>query len=84
MHSSNYKVIIFKNLASADSLKTDHETKKELDSMSSLCLDQLKSIREKHSGSISDIRNRAEHCLRKDYLVCYLGIDIYTSLFSYS
>ncbi|KAM7509768.1 hypothetical protein LguiB_008643 [Lonicera macranthoides] len=52
-----------------DLLKMDHETKKELDSMSTLCLDQLKSIREKHSGSISNIRSRAEHCLRKDYLV---------------
>uniref|UniRef100_A0A5B7BVW2 Kinesin motor domain-containing protein n=1 Tax=Davidia involucrata TaxID=16924 RepID=A0A5B7BVW2_DAVIN len=52
-----------------DSLTLDHETKKEMDSMSTLCLDQLKSIRELHGESISNIRNRAEQCIRKDYLV---------------
>ncbi|CAK9155209.1 unnamed protein product [Ilex paraguariensis] len=52
-----------------DSLKLDHEAKNELDSISTICLDQLNSLRENHSGSISNIRNRAEQCLRKDYLV---------------
>ncbi|KAF8397540.1 hypothetical protein HHK36_016458 [Tetracentron sinense] len=52
-----------------NSLRLDHETKKEIASMSTLCLDQLKSIQDNHSGSISNIRNRAEQCLRKEYLV---------------
>ncbi|KAK9291095.1 hypothetical protein L1049_009282 [Liquidambar formosana] len=52
-----------------DSLMLDHKSKKEMDSMSNLCLDQLKSIQEKHSESISKIRNQAEQRLRKDYLV---------------
>ncbi|KAA8518861.1 hypothetical protein F0562_016365 [Nyssa sinensis] len=52
-----------------DSLTLDHESKKEMDSMSTLYLNQLKSIREFHGESISNIRNRAEQCLRKDYLV---------------
>lgn len=52
-----------------DSLTLDHETKKEFDSMYSLCAEQLNHIREKHGESILNIRNRAEQCLRKDYLV---------------
>ncbi|KAK3016108.1 hypothetical protein RJ639_006352 [Escallonia herrerae] len=58
-----------KPLHCADSLVLDHETKRELDSMSSLYADQLKSVREKHGQSILDIRNRAEQCLKKDYLI---------------
>ncbi|GFZ11044.1 ATP binding microtubule motor family protein [Actinidia rufa] len=52
-----------------DSLMLDQEAKKEIDSMSILCLDQLSCIREKHTDSITNIRNQAEQCLRKDYLV---------------
>ncbi|KAK1392615.1 kinesin-like protein KIN-5B [Heracleum sosnowskyi] len=52
-----------------DSLAMDHETKKHYDSMSSLCLEQLERTREKHSECIFNIRNRVEHCLRKDYLI---------------
>ncbi|XP_065625906.1 kinesin-like protein KIN-5B [Quercus suber] len=47
----------------------DHEIKKEIDSMTTLCLDQIKLIQETHGTSISDIRSQAEKCLVKDYLV---------------
>ncbi|KAK7853037.1 kinesin-like protein kin-5b [Quercus suber] len=52
-----------------DSLMLDHENKKEIDSMTTLCLDQIKLIQETHGTSISDIRSQAEKCLVKDYLV---------------
>ncbi|XP_059462978.1 kinesin-like protein KIN-5B [Corylus avellana] len=52
-----------------DSLMLDRENKKEIDSTTALCLDQLKSIQEKHGESISNIRSQAEKCLIKDYLV---------------
>ncbi|KAL8125892.1 hypothetical protein AgCh_013261 [Apium graveolens] len=52
-----------------DSLAMDHEAKKQYDSMSSLCLEQLERTREKHSECIFNIRNRVEHCLKKDYLI---------------
>ncbi|KAL7248280.1 hypothetical protein ACSBR2_003069 [Camellia fascicularis] len=52
-----------------DSLILDQETKEEIDSMSTLCLNQLKCVRENHTESITNIRNQAEQCLRKDYLV---------------
>lgn len=48
----------------------DHEKTKEMDSMTTLCLDQLKSVQDKHSESISTIRNQAEKCLVQDYAVC--------------
>lgn len=56
----------------ADSLMLDQEAKKEIDSISILCLDQLKGITENHSESVTKIRNQAEKCLRKDYLVRFL------------
>ncbi|EXB67891.1 125 kDa kinesin-related protein [Morus notabilis] len=52
-----------------DSLLQDQENKKESDSMTALCLDELKSIQEKHGKSISDIRTQAEKCFIKDYMV---------------
>lgn len=58
--------------ALAGSLALDHESKKQFDSISSLCLEQLELTREKHSEGILNIRNRVEHCLKKDYLVQYL------------
>lgn len=57
----------------ADSLLQDQENKKELDSTTALCLDELKSIQEKHGKSISDIRSQAEKCFIKDYMVYYLA-----------
>ncbi|KAF5181319.1 Kinesin-like protein kin-5b [Thalictrum thalictroides] len=53
----------------SNSLQLDHETKKEIELMSTLCLGQLKSIQEKHSENISTIRSRADQCLTKEYLV---------------
>lgn len=52
-----------------DSLRLDHKSKKEIDTMLKVCLDQLKSTQENHSETISNIRNRTEQCLKKDYLV---------------
>ncbi|XP_010253301.1 PREDICTED: kinesin-like protein KIN-5B isoform X2 [Nelumbo nucifera] len=52
-----------------DSLVLDHETKKEMEFISTLCLDQIKSIQINHAESILDIRNQAEKCLRKEYSV---------------
>ncbi|KAL5740666.1 hypothetical protein ACOSP7_029548 [Xanthoceras sorbifolium] len=52
-----------------DLLMRDHESKKEVDSMTTTCLDQLKLIQEKHGESITCIRNQAEKRLTKDYLV---------------
>ncbi|KAG7964695.1 hypothetical protein I3843_09G183900 [Carya illinoinensis] len=56
-------------VAVKDSLILDRENKKEIDSMTTLCLDQLKLTQEKHGGSMSNIRSQAEKCLVKDYLV---------------
>ncbi|KAH7512980.1 kinesin-like protein KIN-5B [Ziziphus jujuba] len=52
-----------------DSLLLDLENKKEIESMTTLCLDQLDSIQDKHGESISSIRSQAEKSLTKDYLV---------------
>lgn len=52
-----------------DSMMRDQETKKEIDSITSLCLGQLKSTQENHGDRISNIRSKAEKCLTKDYLV---------------
>ncbi|KAB1224008.1 hypothetical protein CJ030_MR2G007944 [Morella rubra] len=52
-----------------DSLMVDRQNKKKVDTMTTLCLDQLKMTQEKHGGSISNIRSQAEKCLVKDYLV---------------
>ncbi|KAI5325565.1 hypothetical protein L3X38_034639 [Prunus dulcis] len=51
------------------SLMLDHEKTKEIDSMATLCLDQLKSVQDKHGEGVSTIRNEAEKRLVKDYLV---------------
>ncbi|CAB4314859.1 unnamed protein product [Prunus armeniaca] len=51
------------------SLMLDHEKTKEIDSMATLCLDQLKSVQDKHGEGVSTIRNKAEKRLVKDYLV---------------
>ncbi|KAK0585310.1 hypothetical protein LWI29_026650 [Acer saccharum] len=52
-----------------DLITRDHESKKEVDSMTTACLNQLKSIQEKHGERITNIRNQTEKCLTKDYLV---------------
>lgn len=57
----------------ADSLRLDHENKKELDSISISCLDELKSTQDNHGRTISKIRDQAEQCLIKDYLVCLIA-----------
>ncbi|XP_062006172.1 kinesin-like protein KIN-5B isoform X2 [Rosa rugosa] len=51
------------------SLMQDHEKAKEMDSITTLCLDQLKSVQDNHSESVSTIRNQAEKCLVQDYAV---------------
>ncbi|KAK8563665.1 hypothetical protein V6N12_035808 [Hibiscus sabdariffa] len=52
-----------------DSLLHDHEWKKDIDSFTNSCVDQLKTVQEKHGESISNIRSEAEKCITKDYLV---------------
>ncbi|GAV62678.1 LOW QUALITY PROTEIN: Kinesin domain-containing protein/DAP_epimerase domain-containing protein [Cephalotus follicularis] len=52
-----------------DSLARDRESKEEVDSMTTLCLAQLKSVQEKHGECILNMRNQAENSLTKDYLV---------------
>lgn len=52
-----------------DSLLRERESKKEMDSLTNLCLDQLRTVQENHGESISNIRSEAEKCLVKDYLV---------------
>lgn len=54
----------------------DHEKTKEIDSMATLCLDQLKSVQDKHGEGVSTIRNEAEKRLVKDYLVCMLSFEM--------
>lgn len=56
----------------ADSFSLDLENKKEIDSMTTFCLDQLESVKDKHGESISNIRSHAEKSLTKDYMVCYV------------
>ena len=48
----------------------DYEKTKEIDSVTAVCVDQLKSAQEKHGDGVSTIRNQAEKCLVQDYLVC--------------
>ncbi|KAL6145941.1 hypothetical protein ACLB2K_056624 [Fragaria x ananassa] len=55
------------------SLMQDHEKTKEMDSFTTLCLDQLKSVQDNHSESVSTIRNKAEKCLVQDYVVDNAG-----------
>ncbi|KAF5750970.1 kinesin-related protein [Tripterygium wilfordii] len=52
-----------------ESLALDQESKRELDLLTAGCLDQLKSMQEKHGESISDIRSQAKKSLTRDYLV---------------
>ncbi|MBA0746972.1 hypothetical protein Gogos_009443 [Gossypium gossypioides] len=52
-----------------DLLLRDRECKKEIDSLTNCCLDQLKTVQEKHGESISNIRSEAEKCITRDYLV---------------
>ncbi|PON72836.1 Kinesin-like protein [Parasponia andersonii] len=56
-------------IAINDSLLQDQENKEEMDSMTALCLDQLKSTQEQHGQSMSNIRSKAEKCLTKDYMI---------------
>ncbi|KAG8649247.1 kinesin-like protein KIN-5B [Manihot esculenta] len=52
-----------------DSLMRDKESKKEMKSITTLCLDQLKSIQENHGQSIAHVRSEAEKYLTKDFKV---------------
>ncbi|KAK6140266.1 hypothetical protein DH2020_025962 [Rehmannia glutinosa] len=52
-----------------DSLVLDKENTKEINLITTTGLDQLKSITVNHSEHVSDIRNRSEQCIHKDYLV---------------
>ncbi|KAJ4972271.1 hypothetical protein NE237_005370 [Protea cynaroides] len=52
-----------------DSLLLDREAKNRIESISTLSMDQLRSVQDNHSESVSNLRNRAEQCLRKEYLV---------------
>ncbi|KAL0375177.1 UNVERIFIED_CONTAM: Kinesin-like protein KIN-5B [Sesamum radiatum] len=52
-----------------DSLTLDKANYKEINMIMTTSLDQLKSTRLNHSEQISDICNRSEQCIHKDYLV---------------
>ncbi|CAI0472575.1 unnamed protein product [Linum tenue] len=52
-----------------DSLTRDQESTKEMDAMATLCMNQLKTIQEKHGESIASIRSKADKCLTQDYEV---------------
>ncbi|CAN0926683.1 Kinesin-like protein KIN-5B [Linum grandiflorum] len=52
-----------------DTLKRDKENTNEVDAMTELCMNQLKSIQEKHGESVANIRNKAEKCLTQEYQV---------------
>ncbi|KAL0409822.1 UNVERIFIED_CONTAM: Kinesin-like protein KIN-5B [Sesamum latifolium] len=52
-----------------DSLTLDKANNKEIYMITMTSLDQLKSTRLNHSEQISDICNRTEQCIHKDYLV---------------
>ncbi|KAL9429121.1 hypothetical protein AB3S75_031015 [Citrus x aurantiifolia] len=52
-----------------DLLMRDRESKMEIDSITTICLDQLKFVQEKHGENLSTIRNQAEKCFTKDYMV---------------
>ena len=47
------------------------------ESLTNLCLDQLKTVQENHGESISNIRSEAEKCLVKDYLVGWLAQNVH-------
>ncbi|KAK4396268.1 Kinesin-like protein KIN-5B [Sesamum angolense] len=52
-----------------DSLTLDKANNKEINMIATSSLDQLKLTQLNHSEQISDIRNRSEQCIHKDYLV---------------
>ncbi|CAN1775497.1 Kinesin-like protein KIN-5B [Linum perenne] len=52
-----------------DTLKRDEESTHEMDAMTTLCMNQLKSIQENHGESVANIRNKADKCLTQDYQV---------------
>ncbi|CAA6661780.1 unnamed protein product [Spirodela intermedia] len=52
-----------------NSLVLDHEAKKEMDPISTMCLDQLRSLQDCHSENVGDIRDRTERCLSKEYQI---------------
>ncbi|XP_060968909.1 kinesin-like protein KIN-5B [Cannabis sativa] len=52
-----------------DSLNQDEENKKEIDSMTALCIYQLNSIEENHGQGILNIQSQTEKCLTKDYMI---------------
>lgn len=52
-----------------DCLMLDHESKKQADCTTTLCLDQLKYLQENHGQNVASIRTEAERCLVKNYLV---------------
>ncbi|KAI3871163.1 hypothetical protein MKW98_015063 [Papaver atlanticum] len=56
-------------VAVKNSLLMDHEVKKEIDSVVKLSTDQLDSTKDSHRENVSTIRNKADQCLTKDYLV---------------
>ncbi|MQM09363.1 hypothetical protein Taro_042233 [Colocasia esculenta] len=55
----------------ADSLLLDHKSKEEMEPLSALCLDQLKSLQDYQTENIADIRDHKETCLSKEYKVCF-------------
>ncbi|KAI3856004.1 hypothetical protein MKW92_038801 [Papaver armeniacum] len=56
-------------VAVKNSLLMDHEVKKEIDSVVKLSTDQLDTMKDYHRENVSTIRNKADQCLTKDYLV---------------
>ncbi|KAI3474460.1 hypothetical protein Pfo_029321 [Paulownia fortunei] len=52
-----------------ESLVLDKANNKDISKITMISLDQLKSIRVNQSEHISDIRNRSDQCIHKDYLV---------------
>ncbi|KAJ6842801.1 kinesin-like protein KIN-5B [Iris pallida] len=55
----------------SNSLSRDHGVASEMESVSSMCSDHLKTLQGDHSERIKDIRNLAETRLLKEYLVDY-------------
>ncbi|CAA3002993.1 kinesin KIN-5B [Olea europaea subsp. europaea] len=69
MNTEFHKHIHDLNMSTHDSLMFDKESTKQIDLMTKISLDQLKSTSVNHGKSVSDICNRTEQCLSKDYLV---------------
>lgn len=64
----------------ADSLTLDMEHKNRIESISSICLNQLNSMQQNHGECISDIQCTKEQCLQKDYMV-YTGLLCFICLY---